>query len=98
MVQLILPIVGTGNPGDPRRVRFPTWTFVEVLPDGLRMIVDVPAADVPDGLVLPAGVVEAGRLLPPDPSRLTVTNRRAWGTHLDGRYAQHAGEFRPGNG
>lgn len=97
MVRLILPLIGGGGDGDPRRVNLPTWTLIEILPDGVRAVVDVPASELPPGLQLPTGVRNGGTGLASDPGRLSAQARQMWAEYLDRRYEEYAGRFRPGS-
>lgn len=96
MKRITLPIIGTGKEGDYRRVDLPTYQMVSESDDGLYATVDVPDADFPDvpsfreGKPHPAG----GFVI--DAKRMAVGDVQAWHDHLDERYAEHAGKFRPG--
>lgn len=96
MKRITLPVIGSGTNHDPRRVSLPTYQLVGESDDGLWMTVDVPDADFPDapsfntGKEHPSGGFEVER------GRLAVDDVRAWHDHLDQRYAEHAGKFRPG--
>ena len=95
MKRIVLPIVGAGTRDDPRRVDLPTYQWVSDTADGQSAVVDVPDDDFPDDAAwdnLPLrGNAQGAR----DASRLPVAELDAWHQHLDTRYREHAGRFRP---
>lgn len=96
MKRIWLPRIGGGTADDPYRVNLPTYTMVSESKDGSWYEVDVPDADFPDvpsfseGKSHPQGGFEV------DLARVAVGDVKAWHDHLDERYAEHAGKFRPG--
>jgi hypothetical protein len=95
MRRIVLPFVGKGTPDDPRRVDLPTYSLVAESADGLSAVVDVPDDDFPqdaawDNLPQRVSLQNAG-----DVSRLPISSLHDWHAHLDARYQEHAGRFRP---
>lgn len=90
-----LPVVGQGTRTDPYRVALPTYNLIDVDYDAGVALVDVPESDLPRDDVHRA-VVSAHRFervaLPAELHALAVD---AWHAHLDDRYREHAGRFRP---
>jgi len=77
-MRLRVAVSGSGTREDPLQVNLPTYTMLgDVDPDTGTVIVEVPDADVPPGMVAEA----------PDHAQ--------WHAHLDSRYIEHAGRFRP---
>lgn len=95
MRRIILPIIGTGAPSDPRRVDLPTYQMVSESDDGMSAVVDVPDADFPQDAAWDSLPVQEQRAGARDVSRLPVAALDEWHAHLDARYAEHAGRFRP---
>lgn len=95
MKRITLPRIGSGTDEDRYRVDLPTYTQVGESKDGTLWTVDVPDADFPDvpsfndGKPHPAGGFDV------DLKRVAVADLDAWHDHLDERYAEHAGKFRP---
>lgn len=88
-------LVGSGVEGDPYRAPLPTYTLIAV--DHLTgiAVVDIPDDDAPPNDVH-RSVVTAHSFeraaVPPDARKAAID---AWHAHLDERYEQHAGRFRP---
>lgn len=95
MRRIVLPIVGAGTPDDPRRVDLPTYQWVSDAADGLSAVVDVPDEDFPQDAAWDSLPVQARSDGARDVSRLPLAALDAWHDHLDRRYAEHAGRFRP---
>lgn len=76
-------------------VNLPTWVLVELDPATGTATVDVPEADVPEDIVR----VLIAHADPKSPIHLPPVVRRAmhaaWHEHLDNRYKEHHGRFRP---
>lgn len=94
-MRLLVPVVDGGENGGGRRVNLPTYTIVELSDDGRFAVVDVPDADIDP--LFPANLARrvAASVLGGDVSRLTAVQRLRWYAHLDARYQEHSGRFRP---
>lgn len=95
MRRVTMPIIGTGEEGNPRRVDLPTYQMISESDDGTHATVDVPDADFPDVESFSTGKPHPNGGFEIDLSRAAVADLRAWHDHLDQRYAEHAGKFRP---
>lgn len=87
--------IGSGQPGDSVRAPLPTWSFVGYDPVTNMMTVDIPDEDAP-----PSPPAEGGPERPNTPygpvlARLPPQAQAAWHQHLDARYQEHKGRFRP---
>ena len=89
-------LIGTGIPGDPYRVPFPTYmevqppdyvgmTHVISIPDSCHPFTPAQVAATPKVVVGPVQAIAA----------LTAPQLNAWYQYLDGMYQEHAGAFRP---
>jgi hypothetical protein len=88
-------MIGSGGPNDPHRVNLPTWTLVEIADDGSVALVDVPDADIPPGFIITAPDLAVRQLTGRDLARASGAMLRRLYDHLDARYVEHAGEYRP---
>lgn len=95
MRRITLPIVGAGTPDDPRRVDLPTYQLVSEDTRAGTFTVDVPDADFPLAPDFQRPPSVPGRPVPVDLERVAVADLDAWHDHLDERYVEHAGRFRP---
>ena len=76
-------MVGSGTKADPFRIPLPNFTYLS--DDGTSMTADVPEADIPDDVK--AQIDQNGNV---PPGALN-----SWYAHLDKKYKEHAGKFRP---
>lgn len=95
MPHLSLELVGSGTHADPYRVALPSYQMVEVDYDRRVALVELPDADLPPdrvhAAVLAAPFWEHHRV----PEELREAAVAAWHAHLDERYQEHRGRFRP---
>lgn len=95
-MRIRVPLLGTGVPGDAWRVSLPTYSMVDMDVARGIAVVDLPDADVPtDGLLRAALAVGGADLTAPNQAPMVAAFRNQWAAHLDNRYREHAGEFRP---
>lgn len=92
---LRMPLLGTGRPGDPIRVELPTYTMIEVNYAARWALVEVPESDLlpswDDQLKL-RGRSDLRKARPMWPLADVLAR---WHAHLDDRYQEHRGRFRP---
>ena len=84
-MKVVLQMVGSGTRLDPLRLPLPTYTYLS--DDGTNMTADVPSADIPADV---ASQIDGNGNVPP--GALV-----SWYAHLDQRYKEHRGNFRPKN-
>lgn len=94
-MRIRVPLVGTGAPGDNFRANLPTYVMVaEDFARGIA-VVEIPDADLPDHPGLRAALSALADLPTANQAPLAAALRAAWHDHLDARYREHAGRFRP---
>lgn len=93
--RITLPTIGSGTDTDPIRVDLPSYQFVSSTPDGKYHTVDVPDDDVPDDVGFGPVQMLSPRIRSVDIRLLSARELVAWANHLDERYQEHSGRFRP---
>lgn len=86
---------GSGTRDDPFSVNLPTYTIVTIDAGRRIAIVDVPDADLPGDARVWSHLAVTQNLTDPTPGRMHGTAKGNWHRHLDRRYQEHAGKFRP---
>jgi len=95
MHRIIVPMVPPDAQVDSWHVNLPTYTVVEVSADGRVAVVDIPDGDVPGGFNINLPIRRIGATDGRDLVRAARAQMRLLYDHLDKRYAEHAGRFRP---
>jgi hypothetical protein len=93
--RVTVALLGAGTSDDPYHPGLPTYRLVAVDEAARVALVEVPDDDTPPGdthaAVLTAPRFERAAI----PADLHADALAAWHAHLDNRYAEHAGRFRP---
>lgn len=88
-------LAGDGTVGNPYRVNLPTYDMVAIDYSAGTAIVNVPDRDLPDDARLLAHL-DLTRTLKDKPApTMPSAYKAAWHRHLDRRYREHDGRFRP---
>lgn len=95
MPRIRVPLIGAGTPADPFRASLPTYNLIDINYARGVALVEIPDDDLPDDDALKAQLGGVSDIAAADRAPLTPAARRAWHDHLDARYREHAGRFRP---
>lgn len=87
--------LGTGVTGDPVRAPFPTYGLVGWDPVAGKITIEIPAEDVPFGLDKESGYLASDTVEGTIIHGLGPTGQAKLHAHLDTRYREHAGKYRP---
>jgi hypothetical protein len=94
-MKLRLPLIGSGVVGDEWRCNLPTYRMLDVDYVGKVAVVEIPEADHPFIPAQVAALVTAASTAGPAISAIPPALRVAWHNHLDARYTEHSGAYRP---
>jgi hypothetical protein len=88
-------VVGKGVVGDPFRVELPTYDLIEIDYERRVAVVDIPDTDLPDDAAVRGHLARTQKLSDPDAPTMPSAYKHRWHEHLDDRYREHRGRFRP---
>lgn len=88
-------LIGSGTASDPFRADLPTYTNVATDETLRRSFVDVPIADVPDGVAAFVRANPVADLLAPLPGEFPLSLARQWQDHLARRYDLGEAKWKP---
>jgi hypothetical protein len=90
-----LKLIGSGEPGDSYRVSLPTYQMIDVDYKAQTALVNVPDADIPETIAPTLKSAAKTAIDAPKVAGMMDMVHAAWGVHLDTRYEEHKGRFRP---
>lgn len=90
-----MALIGSGTTSDPLHVDLPTYNNIATDETVRRSFVDVPIADVPDGVAAFVRAYPVTDLTSPLPGEFPPSLARQWAEHLARRYDLGEARWRP---
>lgn len=94
-MRLRLRLNGRGTEAQPYRVNLPTYDLIAVDYERRVAVVEIPEEDVPDCPHVRGHLARTQTLDAPPSPVMPSAHKHRWHEHLDERYREHRGRFRP---